>query len=1499
MPMNRRGSLRRGCSLLLALALCLSLLPLSAMAAEECRYGQEGCVCTEAECLAECQVCHPAEEETAEIAGEACQHEAGENPVAETAATCAEEGRRVYTCALCGEEVTETIPTAGHTPVTDEAVAAKETETGLTEGAHCAVCGAVLTAQEIVPVLEKREDPEAAALQAFYDAVDALEALNGQEDPDPDAVLAAQEKVTGLYKGLTQVQKDNLNPIYTEMVRGLETPVTMEETGEDEVVYKDVATCEELVALTDEAALAALPDGFVIRLTQDITMTHCARFYNKRLTIDGQNHTLTRGEKFDTLDDGRGWYNPAMIEVGSTKKDENGNIIKTSELTLINITLDDKGLFEGTKFGHAADNKGTASQVIQDGIIATYNGSADIILGDGAVLKNYGGMSAVQLTGGSRLIMKSGSKICDDDKVDHFTGRGANGGYTGPIGAVWSFGGEVIMEEGSFIGGTEDAPMVGRALYLEGGSANIDGTISNITPSDKMHMTTVGVAVYSRQGAGLTSGKHSVISNIVGDEDRLKQSGTIVESSAPNAELNGLIENCKNIRHVLNLSGKATRLNGTIQNCEATYYTKGSWLNQPNGYTVALSDGMFTIGESGLIYKCSSSVSTVYAQVGAVVNHYGTLNENTGGQCGGFHLYMNWSGGFATVNMYSPAKIINCTGSSTYGSAVCSGGAVRGQKSVFNMYGGEITQNKGNAPAVVAKKNGQINIYGGKITDNPGVGVLLGDARNSYEDGHLVMTGGEISNNGGYGISYGAGYRNLVNVQPEIADGVRIFGNNNGAAQISVTNGGANDDNERLHLAANSLTVEKGVDTSFAVVTMDAGYADIDLGNAKSAASQKITELVAEYGKGDETDSPFVAFGKALWFRPTTGTFHFAASRNSDINPNNYLKVGYIPLNADGTPEEDAFLTVLDVENTDPVNVTLPDLEPGQPYALMWVVPNEDIDGFIGLIGPKTVHEELNKDAYTVEYTVIYRPRSTYSSIKKDDEFTVSVALDKNLEVNLDSVQFNGVYHTSYGNTVYYEQAGEPVYDADAHTLTLKFKAVRNGSSLVQPSFTFETTFKGTLFDTDTQELKSTAELTGTTLLGGEPVKLETILPTITTLVPLGHVAVIFDTGDDGSQVETQVLKTGDTATRPDDPTRPGHTFAGWTLKDGDGSEYDFATSVTEDITLVAQWTPIPMSTVTFDANGGVLSGASTVRVPTGSPVSQPISPTRGGYTFTGWTLNGSAYSFTTPVNADITLVAQWSYNGGGGGGGTGGGGGGGGGRGTTTIIDQPVPLAGDLQLNREDHFAYIKGYEDGTVRPNNPLTRAQVATIYYRLLTDTSREIYFQETNDFTDVPADFWACKAISTLSNAGIINGFEDGTFRPNAYITRAQFIAMTARFETVVPGLENVFTDVPETHWARDEIAYAAYQGWLSDRGTFRPQENITRVETMEIINNVLERHVDQEGLIEGYTTFTDVPVTDPRYYTVAEATNTHDYTRRTEGQLMENWSALREDPVWDE
>jgi uncharacterized repeat protein (TIGR02543 family) len=237
----------------------------------------------------------------------------------------------------------------------------------------------------------------------------------------------------------------------------------------------------------------------------------------------------------------------------------------------------------------------------------------------------------------------------------------------------------------------------------------------------------------------------------------------------------------------------------------------------------------------------------------------------------------------------------------------------------------------------------------------------------------------------------------------------------------------------------------------------------------------------------------------------------------------------------------------------------------------------------------------------------------------------------------------------------------------------------------------------------------------------------------------------------------------------------------------------------------------------------------------------------------------------------------------------------------STDIQDPDVPLAGDPALNTEDHFAYIKGYSDGTIRPTNYITRAQVATIFYRLLDDNTRAIYFSDSNDFSDVADDYWANKAISTLTNAGIITGFQDGTFRPNAYITRAQFAAISARFSVVTEDLPMPFTDVPEDYWAADLIAYAAHIGWIDGYadGTFRPTNNITRAAAMKLINNVLGRQVDADGLLPDATQWTDVDVDDWCYYIVLEATNSHDYDRRSTDSQVENWTALTADRIWDE
>ena len=290
---------------------------------------------------------------------------------------------------------------------------------------------------------------------------------------------------------------------------------------------------------------------------------------------------------------------------------------------------------------------------------------------------------------------------------------------------------------------------------------------------------------------------------------------------------------------------------------------------------------------------------------------------------------------------------------------------------------------------------------------------------------------------------------------------------------------------------------------------------------------------------------------------------------------------------------------------------------------------------------------------------------------------------------------------------------------------------------------------------------------------------------------------------------------------------------------------------------------------------------------------------------FSNWMQGRNVLSSGATLNVDFAVVGGSTYevvaifgrsSGGGstGGGSTGGGSTGGGntGGGDTTIVDNEVPLAGDTQLNKEDHFAYVSGYEDGTVRPNNNITREEVAAIFYRLLTDESRAIYDTDVNDFSDVTASRWSNRAISTLSNAGIISGYPDGTFRPGQTITRAEFAAIAAQFDVVTENVENPFSDTTG-HWAENLISYAASKGWVSGYtdGTFLPQKAITRAEAMTLINNVLDREVDEEGLLAEAKQWPDNQKDSWYYYEVLEATNSHDYTRRSEGNLVENWTAI--------
>lgn len=200
------------------------------------------------------------------------------------------------------------------------------------------------------------------------------------------------------------------------------------------------------------------------------------------------------------------------------------------------------------------------------------------------------------------------------------------------------------------------------------------------------------------------------------------------------------------------------------------------------------------------------------------------------------------------------------------------------------------------------------------------------------------------------------------------------------------------------------------------------------------------------------------------------------------------------------------------------------------------------------------------------------------------------------------------------------------------------------------------------------------------------------------------------------------------------------------------------------------------------------------------------------------------------------------------------------------------------VQLEKDDHFGYIIGYPDGTVRPDNYITRAEIATIFFRMLTDSSRAKVWSQTNDFTDVSADAWYNNAISTLANAGVLNGYADGTFRPNEYITRAELVKIATSFYGTSAGKDTHFSDT-SGHWANDFIEAARELGFIDGYGdgTFRPNQLVTRAEAMKIINRTLDRVPHKDHLHNDMIVWVDNKNRNKWYYAeVQEATNSHVY-----------------------
>lgn len=440
---------------------------------------------------------------------------------------------------------------------------------------------------------------------------------------------------------------------------------------------------------------------------------------------------------------------------------------------------------------------------------------------------------------------------------------------------------------------------------------------------------------------------------------------------------------------------------------------------------------------------------------------------------------------------------------------------------------------------------------------------------------------------------------------------------------------------------------------------------------------------------------------------------------------------------------------------------------------------------------------------------------------------------------------------------------------------------------------------------------------------------------------------VVFNTSVEGLAVGTKTVKYGDKVEKPEDPTREGYKFLGW-FKDGEDAAFNFDTPITQKTELTARWEK-KTYTVTFDPNSGAVEQTSK-NVTFDDAYGDLPTPTRAHHTFKGWYLGNTEVTKDTIVETaeDHTLMARWTVNsykltieyvdkkgntlhesyeayiewnttykvdspkikgytlknsaqktvegimpgedvtiqvvyvkkssGG-----------------SSVQIESPNKPKKDnsLKFNTAEHFAFVNGYPDGTVKPTGDVTRAEVAAILYRVMDADCVKTYETTRCSFSDVVRGDWFNLYVATLENADVIvDTRTNGKFRPNEAITRAELAAMLAQFADI-KSAANSFNDVSARHWASDEIAVCAKMGWINGYpdGSFRPDATITRAEMMAMINRALGRTPKSaDDLLSGMKTWSDNANTGAWYYLdVQEATNSHTYTK---SGTYETWKKLR-------
>ncbi len=490
--------------------------------------------------------------------------------------------------------------------------------------------------------------------------------------------------------------------------------------------------------------------------------------------------------------------------------------------------------------------------------------------------------------------------------------------------------------------------------------------------------------------------------------------------------------------------------------------------------------------------------------------------------------------------------------------------------------------------------------------------------------------------------------------------------------------------------------------------------------------------------------------------------------------------------------------------------------------------------------------------------------------------------------------EFNG---TTYQPGASFELIGDTTFVAKWERIipnyTLTFET--NGGTVVEAvtapegtdiDLTMKTTDKtGYTFDGWYSEPELKNKITSVTLDSNKTVYakwIEITKPTYTlTFNTNGGTAVNSLTKEEGSIIDLSLYST----------SKDGYKFKGW-YSDSALTQSVTKLTLNADTVVYAKWerqsgggggggggsTPAKKYTITFKNPDGTETTveSSSHDVNTTIDLSK-YKPEMDGYEFEGWYTDKELENKVTSIKVikDMVLYANWRK------------------KGESSSKPDYKP-----SILTDEHYAYIVGREDGVIAPQSDITRAEVATIIYRLLDEDERNRAKTKENAFTDVNEGDWFNTAISTLAGLELVKGRTHDTFEPNAFISRAELATIFARMVEVEHDGKAMFSDT-SGHWAEDYINEAAAAEWIiGHNGLFRPDDNITRAEVMTLVNRVLNREPESKSdLLDGMTTWKDNADENAWYYlAVQEATNSHNYEMKADGK-HEKWTSLTENPDW--